>query len=940
LETIQQKQAYTFLQGGGEMGEIIRNYNWSQSSIGAPDQWPQALQISLSNVLNSGFPKFLFWGEELICFYNDAFRPSLGGEGKHPAVGKRAKEVWTEIWDFIGPLIQDVLTKGKPVWFEDQLVPFYRNGSIQEIYWTFSYSLLINDNGEPGGVLVTCMETTESVLGRKQLEDSQSRLHFALKAGHLGSWELDLKTMEFKASDICKEIFGQPLNQPFSYTSLKKVIHPEDVQHQEQAVLHTINTGLDYNIEYRIIWPDNSVRWVNVRGQLQYEQNNEPASMVGVSLDITDRKRSETKLLESEARFRNVIEQAPIAIGLTRGEDFIFDNINPPMLQLINKNQRADVLGKKVVDVLPELQGQAVYEILQEVLKSGEPFHGTEVPVAIANEGILEPRYFDLSYTRIVDASETAFLLHMALDVTEQVLTRRKVEESEAKYRTLFNSMDQGFCIIEIIFDEKSNPVDYRFLEINPVFEKQTGLHDAAGKTIKQLVPQHEKQWFEIYGSIAVTGEPIRFVEQAAALNRWYDVYAFRVGEKGSNKVAVLFTDITDQKNAEEAIKHSEENLRNMILQAPIAMAILKGPSFVVEIANSRMFDLWGRSPEELMHKSIFEGLPEVREQGYEELLTGVYTTGKTFSALGIPVTLPRKEGIETVYINLLYEAFREADSSISGIMVVASDVTEQVQARQKIEEVVEQRTKELAEANDALQQTNKELQRSNQNLEEFAHAASHDLKEPIRKIHFFTNQLKGQLSSHLKESEVRSFNRIENATERMKNLIDDLLLYSHVSHRPNDTELFDLKDIVQRVLEDLELDIEERKAIIHIKELPVVNGYRRQLQQLFQNLISNALKYSKSDVPPEIYITAEPAEKFGRLYNEIQVKDNGIGFEPEYADKIFQMFTRLHGRSEYAGTGVGLSIVKKVVENHNGFINVESEPDKGSTFKIYLPVK
>jgi hypothetical protein len=148
LEIRQQNKIYPFLQGGGEMGEMIRNFNWAGTSIGTPDKWPQALQISLTNVLNSGFPMFLFWGEDLLCFYNDAFRPSLGMEGKHPAIGKESKDVWPEIWDFIGPLIQSVLQTGKPVWFENQLVPFFRNGRIEEIYWTFSYSLLINDNGQ------------------------------------------------------------------------------------------------------------------------------------------------------------------------------------------------------------------------------------------------------------------------------------------------------------------------------------------------------------------------------------------------------------------------------------------------------------------------------------------------------------------------------------------------------------------------------------------------------------------------------------------------------------------------------------------------------------------------------------------------------------------------------------------------------------------------
>lgn len=172
-----------------------------------------------------------------------------------------------------------------------------------------------------------------------------------------------------------------------------------------------------------------------------------------------------------------------------------------------------------------------------------------------------------------------------------------------------------------------------------------------------------------------------------------------------------------------------------------------------------------------------------------------------------------------------------------------------------------------------------------------------------------------------------------------MGNLIDDLLLYSHVSQRPHEMEDVDLSEKVKRVIDDLELDINQKGAMIHVSDLPTVKGHQRQLQQLFQNLLSNAIKYSTPGVQPLIEIAATLVQENNTAYHLITVKDNGIGFSEEYSLKIFQMFTRLHGKNEYSGTGVGLSIVKKVVENHNGFIRVESVPGKGSVFKIYLPV-
>jgi hypothetical protein len=159
---------YPFLQSSGEIGELIYQYDWEKTCIGPIDSWPVSLRVTLSNILHSSFPMFLFWGEDFLSFYNEAFRPSLGVGGKHPAIGKKALAVWGEIWYFIGPLLQQVVLTGKPVMYEDQLVPFYRNGKVEDIYWTFCYSPAFDENNEIKGVLVTCMETTANVLAKAE----------------------------------------------------------------------------------------------------------------------------------------------------------------------------------------------------------------------------------------------------------------------------------------------------------------------------------------------------------------------------------------------------------------------------------------------------------------------------------------------------------------------------------------------------------------------------------------------------------------------------------------------------------------------------------------------------------------------------------------------------------------------------------------------------
>jgi hypothetical protein len=165
-----------FLNGGGEMAERIRTYDWLSTPLGPLDQWPANLRTSLGIVLNCSFPMFLFWGDDLICFYNDAFRPSLGVDGKHPMIGKSGREGWADIWDTIGKLLDGVRNSGKANQFEDLLVPFFRNGRTEDTYWTFSYSPILGESGVVDGILVTCVETTEKVHTLQQLAESETRL--------------------------------------------------------------------------------------------------------------------------------------------------------------------------------------------------------------------------------------------------------------------------------------------------------------------------------------------------------------------------------------------------------------------------------------------------------------------------------------------------------------------------------------------------------------------------------------------------------------------------------------------------------------------------------------------------------------------------------------------------------------------------------------------
>ena len=254
---------------------------------------------------------------------------------------------------------------------------------------------------------------------------------------------------------------------------------------------------------------------------------------------------------------------------------------------------------------------------------------------------------------------------------------------------------------------------------------------------------------------------------------------------------------------------------------------------------------------------------------------------------------------------------------------------------------------RQIAAYQNQLKEQIQRLNVSNDELAQFAYVASHDLQEPLRKITAFSDLLLEQYKSQLQGDGELYLQRISGSAGRMRNLITDLLNYSRVS-RANAIEEIDLNLVYSQVKDDLEILIKEKKAVLKAGNLPVVKGDLSEFRQLFQNLLTNALKFSKSNEPPSIQIQAEPAtdedtwrlpeKRPGLHYLAIRFIDNGIGFEPEYADKIFVIFQRLHGRDSYEGTGIGLAICKKIAEKYGGTIYATSTPGQGASFTVILP--
>ncbi|GAB3943372.1 hypothetical protein GCM10028805_09520 [Spirosoma harenae] len=405
--------------------------------------------------------------------------------------------------------------------------------------------------------------------------------------------------------------------------------------------------------------------------------------------------------------------------------------------------------------------------------------------------------------------------------------------------------------------------------------------------------------------------------------------------------------DITDSKR-NEAILHQRvlEQTQNLERQANqlrttldasinsiIGMTAIRNETgaivdFMMDTANQAVVRSNFMEPDEIIGRTLLTVFPGNAENGFFDLYIRVVETGKS------------EQSTQFYRDDLGLEGWFEVSAvkqGADGVVVTFNNITE----RTKAELAAQQQAIELKAANT-------ELRRSNENLQQFAHIASHDLQEPLRRIQAFSDLLKTQFADNLSDGESDMIQRIQRSAQRMQLLIKDLLTYSKLSTQREPFTLISLREVLDDVVNDLEVTIQEKQAVIQVGELPSLLGSSSRLRQLFQNLITNALKFTKRNDTPLIQIDAQPAQlselpsylqdQQGSPFWLITVADNGIGFDERYKDRIFTPFQRLHDTAMYSGTGIGLAICQRVAESHGGAIDVTSQLGEGSIFKVFLP--
>ena len=394
--------------------------------------------------------------------------------------------------------------------------------------------------------------------------------------------------------------------------------------------------------------------------------------------------------------------------------------------------------------------------------------------------------------------------------------------------------------------------------------------------------------------------------------------------------IGAVMRDMRPEMATRRAIEESERNFRNLVMQAPVGICIIKGDDLLVELVNDSFLDASNKTREELLNKPLTDVFPEASNQGFDILLKKVLQTGIPYFGKEYEILQQKNGESSKAYADFTFQPLHEPDGSISRIMTLSFDVTDKVLARKKLQENEEELQRRVSERT-------AELEEKNKALEEFTYVSSHDLQEPIRKIRMFMDLVKTAEYSSFKDSSRHRFNKIEESVDRMSTSLKDLLNFASLNKEVK-KETVDLNNILRNVLDDLELMINEKNAVLDISELPTIEAVPVQMNQLFYNLLINSLKFSREGVIPHITIKYERLEGNSNAFI-ITIADNGIGFEQEKEEKIFGMFQRLHTRDKYDGTGIGLALCKKVVENHDGKIWARSTPGEGAAFHIMLPL-
>lgn len=836
--------------------------------------------------------------------------------------------------------------------------------------WEFSSSPLGHTEDERRLVISIASDITQRKQIEMDLEASRTQLQQQLveietiyRSAPIGLNVLDPDLRFLRINERLAEINGYSVEEHIGRTV--RDLLPDIADTAEALLLPIFETGEPLlNVEIQGETPAQpGVKRIWRESFLPLKDGDRVIGINTVCEEITERRRTELALQEAQAQ----LEAALVAGAVYTWSWHIPENrvkTTRSFATLFGIDTAAAIVELPVETFLDAIYPEDRAHItaaLQNAIATGETYQAEYriCPTTGSERWVLARGQVDY------DADDKAVNFPGVLvDITHRKQIETALQDAEDRYRTLFEKMEDGFCVIEVLFNEADQPFDYRFIEVNPAFAQQTGLQHAEGKTALQLVPNLESHWIETYGEIVKTGRPARFESGSEAMGRWFEVSAFLPEASSSHRVAVLFKEISDRKQAEATLANRARQQSEVVRIGQQALAIDDIDTFLNKVVTQVAQTL------DVEYCKVLELLPD--EQGlllragvgWQAGLVGQAIVGRGLDSQAgytllssTPVVvedlnadtrfqgpaLLTDHGVVSGMSTLIgskahpfgvlgvhtrqHRHFTENDVNfLQAIANILSESITQHQTRQEIRQInthlehrVEERTQQLTEVN--------------RELEAFAYSIAHDLRAPLRAIEGMARILQEDYCDRLDQVGQEYVQVLIDSAAQLDGLIQDLLTYSRLGRRDVQLKQVSLDVVMSNVLKEVVPMFAQRQPQITVEPMPTVWAQRAVLQQVLTNLLTNALKFVPVDRIPTIHVWAEEHSLTVRIW----IEDNGIGIASRHQNRIFRPFERLHGIEQYEGTGIGLAIVERGVTRMGGHVGLESILGEGSRFWIEL---
>jgi PAS domain S-box-containing protein len=953
------------LTGGGAMGALLRAHDWTASPLGAPESWPQPLKTLVGVMLSSNQPMFVAWGLGRTVLYNDAYAEILAA--KHPsALGRDFLDVWSEIRADLVPIVEQAYA-GEPVHMDDLELVMDRRGYREETHFAFSYTPVRDETGAVAGFFCPCVEITEQVFAqRRRVEDAErQRRLFEQAPGFITILKSPEHVFEF-ANAAYRRVFG---DRGYVGKTVREAF--PDLINQEffsllDAVYATGERFVAQGTPIRLEGQDGAVeeRYLDFIYEPVIDESGRTTGIFVEGHDVTAAYLAQSALRESEARlaFLDRLGAETATLGdadavLATTTRLLGEHLGLSVCAYADMDEDEDgftirgdwaapgsttivghyslaAFGKLAVKNLGAGLPLVVADNLRELApEEAATFQNIGIAATICMPLVKEGRLTALMAIHDrVPRDWTEAELTLLREVTgrswahvERVAAIADLRDSEARYRTLFESIESGFCVVELDLGGPGKPIDYRIVEANPAFYRHTGFPgDITNQWLRSAAPELEEYWYETYGRVARTGVAERFEQGSNHLGRWFDVFAFRTGAAEEQRVGILFNDISARRMAEEQLRELNETLeqrviertseRNRVWEMSRDLFAIMGFDGKLKAINPAWETIFGRDTETLLALSFKEQVHPDDHAAVEAMMERLLR-GET--------------------VDRFEDRIRHADGSwrwISWTLVpesgiffaVGRDVTADKRA-----------AADLEEAQEALRQSQKM-----EAMGQLTGGVAHDFNNLLTPIIGSLDML--QRRAQATERERRLIDGALQSAEKAKTLVQRLLAFAR--RQPLQAQPVDVRKLVDGMAELVASTSGPHvKVVVDATEsLPFAQADPNQLEMAILNLSVNA-----RDAMPDggtLTITAKldsvgdghrsklPPGRYVRL----SVADTGVGMDEGTLARAVEPFFSTKGIGR--GTGLGLSMVDGLAAQLGGSLAIESKPSLGTCIDLWLP--